>query len=162
MTHPKPRDPSALPLKVPANRQHRILVARHNNRLRTIHRRNVHTPRIRLEHRRKLRFGASALEAITRYAWPGNVRELENAVERAVLMSRTKFIEAADLGIDVTDHPELPSLREVRHTAERRALVEALVRTRGNVSQASRLLMVSRPTLHGLIAKHRVSALDFR
>jgi two-component system NtrC family response regulator len=114
------------------------------------------------EHRRKLRFGASALEAITRYAWPGNVRELENAVERAVLMSRTKFIEAPDLGIDVTEHPELPPLREVRHTAERCALVAALVRTRGNVSQAARLLMVSRPTLHGLIAKHRVSALDFR
>src|SRR5262249_62286644 len=43
------------------------------------------------EHRRKVRFGRSALEAITHYPWPGNVRELENAVQRAVLMAGADF-----------------------------------------------------------------------
>jgi len=71
-------------------------------------------------HRRKLRFGGSALEAIAHYSWPGNVRELENVVERAVLMER------------------------------------------GNITQASRILAVSRPTVHGLIARYDLSARNFR
>jgi two-component system NtrC family response regulator len=114
------------------------------------------------EHRRKLRFGPSALEALTHYSWPGNVRELKNAVERAVLMARTKFIEASDLGIEITERVEQTPLRDVREKAERRALIDALARTRGNVTQAARLLAVSRPTAHGLIAKYRVSARAFR
>jgi two-component system NtrC family response regulator len=112
-------------------------------------------------HRRKLRFGSSALEAIAHHPWPGNVRELENAVERAVLMARGKLVEARDLGIELKERPT-PSLREARERAERSALVEALVRTRGNITQASRLLAVSRPTLHGLIAHYEVNARDFR
>jgi len=114
------------------------------------------------EHRRKLRFGGSALAAITRHAWPGNIRELENAVARAVLMARTKFIEAGDLGIEAEHRLDLASLREARDRAERNALVEALARTRGNITQGARLLAVSRPTLHGLIARHQVNPRDFR
>ena len=112
-------------------------------------------------HRRKLRFGASALEAIAHHPWPGNVRELENAVERAVLMAGGKLVEARDLGIELKERPTA-SLRDARDRAERSALVETLVKTRGNITQASRLLAVSRPTLHGLIARYGVSARDFR
>jgi two-component system NtrC family response regulator len=112
-------------------------------------------------HRRKLRFGSTALEAIARHPWPGNVRELENAVERAVLMAHGKLVEARDLGIELPEQPPA-SLREARDRAERAALVEALVRTRGNITQASRLLAVSRPTLHGLIGRYGVTARDFR
>jgi len=112
-------------------------------------------------HRRKLRFGSSALEAIAHHPWPGNVRELENAVERAVLMAYGKLVEARDLAIEVKARPAA-SLRESRDRAERGALVEALVRTRGNITQASRLLAVSRPTLHGLIGRYDLSARDFR
>ena len=122
---------------------------------------NALLQRISKTHRRKLRFGSTALEAIARHPWPGNVRELENAVERAVLMARGKLVEARDLGIDLPEQPPA-SLREARDRAERAALVEALVRTRGNITQASRLLAVSRPTLHGLISRYGVTARDFR
>ena len=122
---------------------------------------NALLQRISTTHRRKLRFGSTALEAIARHPWPGNVRELENAVERAVLMARGKLVEARDLGIDLPEQPPA-SLREARDRAERVALVEALVRTRGNITQASRLLAVSRPTLHGLIGRYGVTARDFR
>jgi len=117
--------------------------------------------RIGKTHRRKLRFADGALEAIAHHSWPGNVRELENAIERAVLMARGKLVEARDLGIEVTERPA-SSLRESRDRAERTALVDALVKTRGNITQASRLLAVSRPTLHGLIDRYELSARDFR
>jgi two-component system, NtrC family, response regulator len=115
------------------------------------------------QHRRKLRFSLDALGAITRYPWPGNIRELENAVERAIIMARGRQIEPADLGIDVSPSgPELTPLRESRDRAEREALVDALVKTRGNISQAAKLLGVSRPTFHGRLTKHAISATDFR
>jgi DNA-binding NtrC family response regulator len=38
-----------------------------------------------------------ALQCLQNYPWPGNVRELENAIERAVLLSKGAFIDANDL-----------------------------------------------------------------
>ena len=115
------------------------------------------------QHRRKFRFSASALAAIIHYPWPGNIRELENTVERAVIMTKGKLIEAPDLGIEVAEGgSDLASLRQARDKAEREALVEALVKTRGNISRAAQLLGVSRPTFHGLAAKYQVNAREFR
>jgi len=115
--------------------------------------------------RRRLRFSANALEAFTKYAWPGNVRELENVVERAVIMAQGKQIEVSDLGIDVAlpaGQSELAPLRETRNKAERETVVDALVKTRGNISQAAKLLGVSRPTFHSMIDKHALDAKAFR
>lgn len=43
------------------------------------------------------RIGDDALEAMRCYPWPGNVRELENAIERAVVLSRGPVISLDDL-----------------------------------------------------------------
>jgi two-component system NtrC family response regulator len=84
-------------------------------------------------------------------------------VERAVIMAQGRSIDAADLGITpVAPSADLASLSQARDRAERESLVGALVKTRGNISQAAKLLAVSRPTFHGLIAKYRVNARDFR
>src|SRR5262245_23885518 len=120
------------------------------------------------EQRRKLRFSSGALDAMTRYRWPGNIRELENAVQRAAIMSQGQLVEAADLGIAVESASAEPasedrtSLRDARGRAERQALVDALVQTRGNISQAAKQLGISRPTFHGLLAKFQVDAKEFR
>jgi two-component system NtrC family response regulator len=115
------------------------------------------------QHRRKLRFSSGALETLSRYPWPGNIRELENTVERAVIMADGRFIEPTDLGIEVAAlGANLPSLKETRGRAEREALVEALIKTRGNISQAAKHLGVSRPTFHGLLDKFQVNAREFR
>ena len=115
------------------------------------------------EYRRKLRFSSGALEAIAAYGWPGNIRELENAVQRAVIMAAGRFIEPAHLGIPVlAGAGEAPSLREARRKAEREALLDALLKTRGNISKAAGHLGVSRPTFHGMLEKYGVNARDFR
>lgn len=46
---------------------------------------------------RQRKFSEEALEALRTYNWPGNVRELENAVERAVVLSKANEIDVADL-----------------------------------------------------------------
>ena len=45
----------------------------------------------------------TAVDALRAYDWPGNVRELENAIERAVLLSRTPTIEPTDLPDPILD-----------------------------------------------------------
>jgi two-component system, NtrC family, response regulator len=114
------------------------------------------------EYRRKLRFSEDALMAIARYRWPGNIRELENAVQRAGIMARGHYIEPADLGIPSPAQTERLSLREARNRVERQAVVDALTRTRGNISRAATELEVSRPTLHGLLNKHGIDSRELR
>ena len=96
-----------------------------------------------------------AVDAIQRHAWPGNVRELENRIKGAVAISDGPFISADDLGLPgaAVGH-KLPTLREVRDEAERRALTEALAAADGNVSRAANLLGVSRPTVYDLVQRH--------
>ena len=114
------------------------------------------------EYRRKLRFSEEALSAIAQYRWPGNIRELENAVQRASIMARGQFIEPVVLGIPQPGRVERLSLREARNRVERQVVVDALTRTRGNISRAATELGVSRPTLHGLLEKHRIDSRELR
>jgi two-component system, NtrC family, response regulator len=123
---------------------------------------NTFLERAARAHRRRLRFSPDALQALMAYGWPGNVRELENKVSRAVIMARGRVIEPEDLDLTSTGPARPASLREARDQVERQTLVEVLTKHRGNVSRAARELKVSRPTLHGLLDKHGLSAKDFR
>ncbi|HEX7008811.1 MAG TPA: sigma-54 dependent transcriptional regulator [Phycisphaeraceae bacterium] len=49
------------------------------------------------EMHKERRFSDEAIQALRAYDWPGNVRELENAVERAVVLSRLPLIQPQDL-----------------------------------------------------------------
>jgi two-component system, NtrC family, response regulator len=124
---------------------------------------NTFLRRAAQEHRRRVRFSAAALRALNAHGWPGNIRELENRVGRAVIMAAGRLIEPADLDLaPAPDESPAASLRGARAQVERDAVVEALVRQRGNISRAARDLEVSRPTLHDLLRKHQVNARDFR
>jgi two-component system NtrC family response regulator len=112
--------------------------------------------------RRKLRFSDEALAGLTQYRWPGNIRELENAIQRASIMARGLLIELPDLGIPVEGATERVSLREARNRAERQTVVDALSRSRGNITRAALELGVSRPTLHGLLQKHGIDGRELR
>ncbi len=53
--------------------------------------------------RKIMGFTPEALEVMCRYDWPGNVRELENAVERAVVLTRRPLITVEDLPQQILD-----------------------------------------------------------
>ena len=113
--------------------------------------------------KRKVRFSAPGLEALVRYPWPGNIRELENKVQRAVIMATGRSIEPADLELSAvpTDTP-LPTLREARSEHERKLVIDALARNRGNISRAAQAVGVSRPTFHEMLTRHGIDAKAFR
>jgi two-component system NtrC family response regulator len=121
-------------------------------------------------------FSKAAQSTLARYAWPGNVRELENRIKRAVIMTTDKLIKPEDLDLPYPDEPEygaaaggsgLPAadgmtLKEAREETERRLVVGALLRSKGNVSAAAEELDVSRPTLHDLMKKLGIDPAGYR
>ena len=104
-------------------------------------------------------FSEDAVEAIEAYPWPGNVRELENKTKSAVIMAEGKLVTAADLQLSLDDaEPESLNLREVRQRAESKAIRVALTKCFGNISKASEMLGITRPTLYDLMSKYQLSA----
>lgn len=104
-------------------------------------------------------FSEDAVKAIEAYSWPGNVRELENKIKGAVIMADGKMVTSMDLGLKEGDaEAESLNLREVRQVAESKAIRVALTRSYGNISKASELLGITRPTLYDLLNKYGLSA----
>ncbi len=100
-----------------------------------------------------------ARAAIDGWSWPGNVRELENRIKRAVIMADGKLITATDLDLGGTvDTADGLNLRAAREVADRKAIRRALSRAGGNISSASRLLGISRPTLYDLLKSYDLHA----
>ncbi len=104
-------------------------------------------------------FSEDAMHAMEVYAWPGNVRELENKIKGAVIMADGKLVTALDLGLTADEQePESLNLREVRQRAESKAIRIALTKSYGNISKASEMLGITRPTLYDLLNKYGLSA----
>jgi DNA-binding NtrC family response regulator len=98
--------------------------------------------------RKPMRLSDEAAAALGAYHWPGNVRELQNAIERAVVVTRGDVVEPAALPLAVTAAPP----RRLRGSLEdvERAYVEATLEECGwNVSHAARVLDVDRATIYG-------------
>jgi DNA-binding NtrC family response regulator len=99
-------------------------------------------------------FDQLALQVLTQYAWPGNVRELDHTVERAVLMSRGREIQPADLGLNL-QRSQGANLEELSLEAVEAVLIrKALQRYQGNISQAAEALGLSRGALYRRMEKH--------
>ena len=105
-----------------------------------------------------VRFSAQGLAALTQYDWPGNVRELQSRVKRAALAC-DGTIRPRDLELEAgptESRATVQTLREARRDAEIAAIQAALVETEGKISDAARLLDVSRPTLYQLLRDHNL------
>ncbi len=95
-----------------------------------------------------------ARKALMEYPWPGNVRELENVLQKAILLSEGARLTREDLslrgGVSIAvdkGQASCAPLRTVRAEAEKRAIIEALTATRGNVARASQVLDIDRKWL---------------
>jgi DNA-binding NtrC family response regulator len=94
-----------------------------------------------------------AMQQLRTFDWAGNVRELQNAIERAVLVSKTPEIQLADLPLHVNGtraQPAGKSLSEI----ERLHIQAVLEETGWNVYRAAKLLEIDRVTLYNKIKKY--------
>ena len=108
------------------------------------------------------RISTTAINLLMAYHWPGNVRELENCIERAVLTSTDGAIHAYNLppSLQTGESTGNAILRDgnaplavMVNSYERELLVEALKRSKGNLSAAGRQLGVSPRMMHYKIGR---------
>jgi len=93
-------------------------------------------------------FGEDALEVLLSYPWPGNVRELENTIERAVVMAKGEFISVDDLRLPLTEIEDFSEEGLSLKDSQRRLVKKTLDEQNGNISEAAKILGVSRRWLH--------------
>ena len=110
------------------------------------------------------RLDEAAYAALRAYPWPGNIRELGNVLERVTLLEDSPIITAAMLalegragGRERRTSLESPRSAEVLRAEERQRLVEALDRSRGNITRAAAHLGIHRNTLRYRLAKHELT-----
>lgn len=103
-----------------------------------------------------------AQEVLIRYAWPGNVRELFNVLERTLSTLEGERVHVEDLpfylhrgNVDAENSPSA-SIREIRSGAERKAILDALKRTRQNKAAAARILGIHRTLLYKKIKQYGI------
>ena len=102
-------------------------------------------------------FSPAALSRLVTYDWPGNVRELSNAVERAAVLSAGPLVRPEDLPEALVEGPAshadeaLPPYHEAVNRAKHQVVSAALAQSRGNVTEAARLLGLHPNYLHRLL-----------
>ena len=101
--------------------------------------------------RRPKRLSPEALRALQAHRWPGNVRELKNLIERLMILAPGDEIAADDLPFPASGSeappPDAP-LKDARDDFERRYILAALRRHRGNVTRAAETLKLERSNLY--------------
>lgn len=99
------------------------------------------------------------------YHWPGNVRELENAIEGAVIMTKTEVINKWDIpnfarllsaptGFHTADGK---SLKDILAQPEREVIISILKDCNGNRNKAASVLGINRTTLYNKMKKYKIS-----
>jgi DNA-binding NtrC family response regulator len=102
-----------------------------------------------------LRIPRSTITRLENYPWPGNVRELRHAIERAVILCEGDILEFGDLLTDLSslmyskDEASL-NLQEM----ERRYILKAISKNRGNITKAAGDLGLARAALYRRLSKH--------
>jgi DNA-binding NtrC family response regulator len=98
-------------------------------------------------------FSREALDEMMLYDWPGNVRELGNAVERAVVVGKSRKILPQDLPIFRPEYVSSPPGRTLREV-EIAHLEIVLNETQWNVSKSAEILGIDRSTLYDKIKRY--------
>jgi two-component system, NtrC family, response regulator HydG len=119
--------------------------------------------------REGMKFSPDAMRAIVGARWEGNVRELRNMVESLVVLTPTLEIGLGDLPEELrravpADTPAGPAPSAAAEPGaatmeeiERRAILQALERTRGNRTQAAEMLGIGLRTLQRKLKEYKVA-----
>jgi transcriptional regulator of acetoin/glycerol metabolism len=106
-----------------------------------------------------IKLSAASEQVLCRYRWPGNVRELENLVERAVNLVDQDFIEPELFGLPLIKTKIAPvsdSGGALLEEAEKQTIIEVTESLGYNISQASKLLGISRATLYKKFKQYNI------
>jgi DNA-binding NtrC family response regulator len=112
----------------------------------------------------------AAMRVLSTAPWPGNVRELENAIERAMVLSRAEILGIEDFarltettaeaartdgafGAELAELPYRDAKRVALRTFEKHYVASLLGKTNANVSQAARIAGLDRSNFRRIVRK---------
>ncbi len=103
-----------------------------------------------------LEISRSARRKLLQYPWPGNVRELQHAVERAVILSERKILDADSFSItdrgDYTNKLPFQTIEDM----ERDMIRACVKKENGNMSAVAKKLGITRQTLYNKLKKYEI------
>ena len=104
------------------------------------------------------------LEALDSQPWKGNIRELRNVIERSMIVCESGYLDIADLPFDIQnahyEHSNDSSPGSFELSAmDRRHIARVLEYTKGNKTEAARLLKIGLTTLYRKIEEYKISDL---
>jgi len=100
-----------------------------------------------------------AIELLKRYDWPGNVRELENAIERAVVLSKSRTLGIDDFSFMRSYTVPISRALSLRKM-EKNHIQHILEEYDWNVTRAAKILEINRVTLHKMIKRYNLKRPD--
>lgn len=112
------------------------------------------------------------MEELLRNEWRGNVRELENAIRRAVILSRGPTIDLSGLGPEfqercmvtenIKDLPYKKAKKQLLERFNREYLSAVLSENQGNVTHAARMCGLERQAFQYILKRYGIKSEDFR
>ena len=111
-------------------------------------------------------FNSDAMHAMQRYSWPGNVRELVNVIERAVVLTKQRVIELADMPEMIRNADSAAPtavgmangtrLKAALANPERQIIIDALESNGWNRQETAEMLGINRTTLYKKMKKYGI------
>jgi DNA-binding NtrC family response regulator len=99
------------------------------------------------------------MEQLQQHDWKGNIRELKNIMERAVILANDTTVEVANLPLEmqaaVINHHQLSAFDLA--SVEKLHIQRVLNHTKGNKSEAAKLLNIGLTTLYRKIEEYDIS-----
>ena len=101
------------------------------------------------------------LSTLEQQPWKGNIRELRNVIERSLIVCEGDRLDIADLPLEIQNaHYEqsddgMPGCFELS-AMERRHIARVLEYTKGNKTEAARLLKIGLTTLYRKIEEYKI------
>ncbi|MFC2121051.1 sigma-54-dependent transcriptional regulator [Bacteroidota bacterium] len=105
-------------------------------------------------HKPGIKLSNEALKKMLRYTWPGNIRELRHVVERAVIMSEANILKADDFALNINETDNFAKNELNLEEIEKEAINTAMLKHKGNLSNAAKELGLGRTTLYRKISKY--------
>lgn len=98
------------------------------------------------------------LHALEQQPWKGNIRELRNVIERSLIVCEGDSLDVQDLPLDMQQGADgQPAAGDFELSAmERRHIARVLSYTKGNKTEAARLLKIGLTTLYRKIEEYKL------
>ena len=96
------------------------------------------------------------LEKLKNYPWKGNIRELKNMMERVVILSDNDILDAGELPFEIKNSTTSNATSFDLAEVEKHHIQNVLTHTKGNKTEAARLLNIGLTTLYRKLEEYKL------